>query len=45
MEKEENKVILDKNGDIEILLTGESRKSGYVSIEEAKRLIAQIIKL
>lgn len=45
MEEEENKVILDKNGNIEILLTGESRKSGYVSVEEAKRLVAQIIRL
>lgn len=40
----ENKVILNKKGEVEFLLNEETRQKGYFDIEEAKRLGAQIIR-
>ena len=40
----ENKVILNEQGEVEFLLTEETQKTNCVSVEEAKRLIAEIIK-
>ena len=40
----ENKVILNEQGEVEFLLTEETQKLGYFSIEEGKRLGAQIIR-
>lgn len=40
----ENKVIINERGEIEFLLTEETKKLGHVDIEEGKRLIAEIIK-
>lgn len=40
----ENRVVLNENGEIEFQLTEESQKLGYFSIDEGKRLGAQIIQ-
>lgn len=40
----ENKVILNEQGEVEFLLTEETQKLGYFSIEEGKRLGAQLIQ-
>lgn len=39
----ENKVILNERGEVEFILNEETSRLGHVSIEEGKRLIAQII--
>lgn len=40
----ENKVILNEQGEVEFQLTEETQKLGYFSIEEGKRIGAQIIR-
>lgn len=40
----ENKVILNEQGEVEFLLTEETQKLGYFSIEEGKCLGAQLIQ-
>lgn len=40
----ENKVILNEQGEVEFLLNEATQQTGCVSVEEAKRLIAEIIK-
>lgn len=40
----ENKVILNEQGEVEFLLNEDTQQTGCVSVEEAKRLIAEIIK-
>lgn len=40
----ENKVIINEQGEVEFLLTEETQKLGHLSIEEGKRLGAQIIQ-
>ena len=41
---QENSVIINENGEVEFLLTEETKRLGHVSIEEGKRLIDAIIK-
>mgnify|MGYP006896840858 CR=1 FL=1 len=41
----ENKVFVNEQGGIEFLLTEETQKLGHMSIEEGKKLIAEIIRM